>query len=185
VKALFRAAEALYYLRRFGRCCEVLEQLCCEYPGDKQSELILDRARSRIQEQMTGLYNFKHLQTQARRLRPPQLDHASFYGHVEVKQTESKGRGLFTNRDVKAGDLLLCEMAYAFAHVDENSSEISLLMHLETNRGIMGGQATLMKSIVQKLYRNASTAPEFTTLYHGTYEKVSIGEVDSHPVVDT
>lgn len=154
--------------------------------------MILDRAQSRSLEQKTGVYNFKQLQAEAKTLRPPHLDHATYIGPVEIRQTESKGRGLFVTKAVKAGDLLLCEKAFSHAHVgestgggDRSSSKISLLINPETNQGFMGAQADLIKLIVQKLYRNPSVAPAFIALYHGTYQGVSTSMVDAKPIVDT
>ena len=170
----------------------MLELLCSSFPHNSEASVALDRAQSRSREQKTGLYDFKQLQAKAKKLRPPHLDHASYIGPVEVRQTESSGRGLFVTKAVKAGDLLLCEKAFSLAHAaedagdwNENSSKISLLVNAETKKGSMGAQADLIKLIVQKLYRNPSVAPAFVTLYHGTYEGVSTSTVDDKPIVDT
>lgn len=184
-KALFRAAEALYSLERFSECCEVLRLLRANFPHNKPALEVLDRARSRSLEQSTGAYDFKQLQAQAKMLRPPHLDHATYIGPIEIKQTESKGRGLFVTKAVKAGELLLCEKAFGHVYAEEGSSKITLLLNPETNRGFMGAQADLIKLIVQKLYRNPSVAPVFTSLYHGTYKGVNTPAVDGEPIVDT
>jgi hypothetical protein len=163
----------------------VLRLLCTAYPDNKQAKLILDRAQNRVQEQKSGNYNFKRLQAEAKKFKPPHLDHASYNGPVEVRQTESRGRGMFVTKAVKAGDLLLCEKAFIYAYADEQNPNISLLMHPETDRVTMGTQADLIKLIVHKLHRNPSIASEFTKLYHGSYEVVDTHSVDSKPVVDT
>jgi hypothetical protein len=187
-KALFRAAEALYFLGRFNQCCEVLELLQTKFPNNKQALAVLDRARNRCLEQSTGRYNFKLLQAEAKKLQPPHLDHATYIGPVEIRNTDKKGRGLFLTKAVKAGDLLLCEKAFGHAYVNESEgggSKVTLLINPETNRGFMGGQSDLIKIIVQKLYHNPSVAPAFTTLHHGTYEAVATPAVDGKPIVDT
>jgi hypothetical protein len=187
-KALFRAAEALYFLGRFGECCEVLELLRANFSNNKQALVVLDRARNRCKEQSTGHYNFKLLQAEAEKLRPPHLDHATYIGPVEIRNTEGKGRGLFVTKTVKAGDLLLCEKAFSHAYAtesDEGNSKVTLLINPETNKVFMGGHADLIRIIVQKLYHNPSVAPAFTTLHHGTYEAVSTSVIDGKPVVDT
>ncbi|KAF2801437.1 uncharacterized protein BDZ99DRAFT_577577 [Mytilinidion resinicola] len=187
-KALFRAAEALYFLRRFSECYEVLELLRTKFPNNKQALVVLNRARSRCSEQSTGDYNFKLLQAEAKKLRPPQLDHATYIGPVEIRKTEKKGRGLFVTKAVKAGDLLLCEKAFGHAYVtesDEGNSKVTLLINPEKNRAFMGGQSDLIRILVQKLYHNPSVARAFTTLHHGTYEAVSTPAVDGKAIVDT
>lgn len=150
------------------------------------------RAQSRSLEQETGVYDFKMLQAKAKKLRPPHLDHATYIGPVETRQTESKGRGLFVTKPVKAGTLLICEKAFSHAHARENADNgnesswnTSLLLNPSTNQAFMGTQPELIKLIVQKLYRTPSLAPAFTTLYHGTYEAVNTLKVDGEPIVDT
>jgi hypothetical protein len=120
------------------------------------------------------------------------LDLATYIGPIEIKQTKSKGRGLFVTKAVKAGDLLFCEKAFSSAYAGEGAvgenqggSNITLLLNIETNRGFLGAQADLIKLIVQKLYRNPSTAPAFTTLYHGTYKGTTTPTIDTEPIVDT
>ncbi|OBT80180.1 hypothetical protein VF21_00589 [Pseudogymnoascus sp. 05NY08] len=191
-KAMFRAGEALYHLGRFDECCKVLAMLYRLYPLNVLARASLDRAKSRLAEQKTGEFNFKLLQAEAKKLRPPHLDHATYIGPVEVRQTASKGRGLFVTKSVKAGDLLLCEKAFAHCYAPEESdakkageSTISILMNPETNTAFMGTQADLLMGIVQKMYHNPSVSSAFTDLYHGDYKGVDIEVVDQTPIVDT
>ncbi|KFZ20117.1 hypothetical protein V502_03347 [Pseudogymnoascus sp. VKM F-4520 (FW-2644)] len=191
-KAIFRAGEALYNLRRFDECCEVLAILCRLYPLNALARASSDRAQIRLREQKTGEFNFKLLQAEAKKLRPPHLDHVTYIGPIEARQTASKGRGLFVTKSVKAGDLLLCEKAFAHCYAPEESeaeksgkSNISILMNTETNTAFMGTQADLLKSIVQKMYHNPSVASAFTALHHGDYKGVDTTTVDQMPIVDT
>jgi hypothetical protein len=166
----------------------VLELLRTNFPNNEEASAVSERASRRSLEQDHGDYNFKLLQAEAKKLRPPQLDHATYIGPVEIRKTKRKGRGLFVTRAVKAGDLLLCEKAFAHAYVtdgDEESSDVTLLMNLETKQGFMGGQADLITVIAQKLFRNPSVAPIFTTLYHGDYKAANTAMVDGQPIVDT
>lgn len=189
---MFRAAEALYNLERFNECCRVLEQLCDKFSHNGEASVFLGRAQSRTVEQKSGVYNFKELQADAKKLRPPHLDHATYIGPVEIRQTESKGRGLFVTKAVKAGELLLCEKAFSHAHADKaasdgnvNISKMHLLIDPETGQTLIGARADLIKLTVQKLYRNPSLAQAFTALCHGTYEKASTLALDGEPIVDT
>ncbi|KAF1942738.1 SET domain-containing protein [Clathrospora elynae] len=187
-KALFRAAEALYFLERFNECRVVLETLCAAFPDNRQGLIVLARTRGRCREESTGDYDFNLLQREAKKLRPPHLDHATYIGPVEIREAAGKGRGLFVTEAVKAGNLLLCEKAFSHAYaLDSGSgnSKITFLMNSETNQGFMGGQADLIKLLVQKLYRNSSVAPAFVTLHHGSYDAASTLAVDGKPIVDT
>ena len=187
-KALFRAAEALYSLSRFDECRDVLETLCAKFPNNQRGSVVLARAQARCLEKYTGKYDFKLLRREAKKLRPPQLDHATYIGPVEIREVTGKGRGLFTTKTVKAGDLLLCEKAFCHAYIPEEgagNSKTTLLVNSETEKGFVGGQADLVRLIAQKLFRNPSLAPAFKLLHHGSYESVGTALVDGTPIVDT
>jgi hypothetical protein len=187
-KALFRAIEALYFLQRFVECADVLEMLCSTFPSNKQSSALYERVRRRCLEASSGEYDFRLLQQEAKTLRPPHLDHATYIGPIEIRNTADKGRGLVVTEAAKAGELLLCEKAFTHAYAPEASnsnSRVTLLIKPETRRGFIGGQADLITLIIQKLYRNPSVAKAFTDLHYGTYKPTNTLAVDGKPIVDT
>lgn len=166
----------------------MLRQLHEKFPDNTQAALNLNRAEKRCTEEQTGAYDFKALQRGAKHLHPPLMDHATYIGPVEIKDADSKGRGMFVTKPIKAGDMLLCEKAFAFAYVPEhaeNSGDITLLLNIETGTGFLGGQADLIRIIAQKMYLNPSLASTFTSLYHGKYAATKTTTVDGAPVVDS
>jgi hypothetical protein len=186
-KGLFRKAEALYGLQRYRECCEALKELRLEYPDNTAAKSLLTRAVSRLAEQTSGRYPFKQLHAEVAKLRPPHLDRATYIGPVRVQAAGSRGRGLFTTKAVKAGDLLFCEKAFAHAFIDKEDgrgADITMLMDLE-NGGTIGTQSDLINMTVQKLYQNPSLLPVISDLHHGSYQPVDVTEVDGKPVVDT
>lgn len=186
-KALFRKAQALYHLQRFRESCEVHMVLGKKYPGNAAARTEFNRAIARLAEQKNANYPFKQMYLDAKRHLPPHLDRATYIGPVSVKTTESRGRGLFTTDAVKAGDLLFCEKAFAYAFHDEKSpgQGISLLINAQAETMMIGTQAELIGIIVQKLYKNPSLISTFTDLHHGSYKPVNVSEVDNVPVIDT
>ncbi|KAL2036470.1 hypothetical protein N7G274_010805 [Stereocaulon virgatum] len=114
---------------------------------------------------------------------PPCLDNATFAGNVEVQASKGRGRGLFTAKDVIAGELLLCEKA--FSYCSSKHSKTSILINTHTSQATLGTQADLITDIVQKIFRSPSLMPVFTSLYHGDYEPVDEAEVDGMPIIDT
>jgi len=160
-----------------------------EYPSNVAAQGELTRAINRLAEQEYGRYRFKQLYMEASKLRPPHLDHSTYVGPVSVRASGSRGRGLFTTKAVKAGELLLCEKAFAHAFVDNGkakvNADITLLVNTETDSMAMGAQAELIRMIVQKLYRNPSLASVITDLHHGSYKPVDVSDVDDTPIVDT
>ncbi|CBF71545.1 hypothetical protein AN6829.2 [Aspergillus nidulans FGSC A4] len=186
-KALFRKAQALYHLGRFRESCETHEILAKQFPENTIAKTEFSRANARLAEQQKGQYQFKRLQREAAKRVPPQLDHATYIGPVAVKMTDSRGRGLFTTAAVKAGDLLLCEKAFAHTfHTAKNPKRnLSLLLNLEAKAMTIGTQAQLMSLLVQKLSKNPKLGEVFRDLYHGGFQPVDVSEVDGLPVVDT
>ncbi|KAL2698371.1 hypothetical protein AAEP93_011081 [Penicillium crustosum] len=185
-KGLFRKAQALYQLRRFKESCEIHATLADKYPDNTQAAHEYSRASARLMEQDSGKYEFRKMVLEAKKRRPPTLDRATYIGPVTVKQTQSHGRGLFTTEAVKAGDLLLCEKAFAHAfHDKDTSQDLRLLLNVDMNEATIGTQAELIELITQKLHKNPSLIPDFVDLHHGTYKSVDVLEVDGIPIVDT
>ncbi|KAL9044992.1 MAG: hypothetical protein Q9214_001912 [Letrouitia sp. 1 TL-2023] len=181
-KGLYRAALALYGLERFQESHETLRVLISHYPKCDAAKNEIIRTSQRLEEQEQGFYNFRAMY-QAAEETPPYLDNATFSGNVRIQASEGRGRGLFTTKDVTAGELLLCEKAIAYRST--NNSKTSLLMNTHTNRIILGTQAELIAASVQKLLRNPSLAMQLLSLYHGDYECVNETHVDGSPIIDT
>ena len=141
-----------------------------------EATMELKRVRCRLGEQERSAYDFKAIREEMSTVPPPHLDHATFVGPVTVKVSIGRGRGLFTTKAVKAGDLILCEKAFAHCYANApgdhsaESSRINLLVTIHTNRMTIGTQSDLITRIVQKLRRNLSFLPEFMALHHGSYE---------------
>ncbi|KAH7407333.1 hypothetical protein BKA64DRAFT_705742 [Cadophora sp. MPI-SDFR-AT-0126] len=189
-KALYRGSLALYNLSRFQEALELLQILLNKYPASQSGTFELSRVKARLKEQNTGIYNFKKMY-KAAKMRPPLVDCASYIGPVEVRDIPGKGRGLVTTQSVKAGDLLMCEKAFSYAHAQHSGSldaptgDIGILVNLGTNRLTMGTHVSQLTEIYQNLMHNPSTAPEFLDLYSGSYQRASEQSVDGAPMVDS
>ncbi|KAJ4377321.1 hypothetical protein N0V83_000146 [Neocucurbitaria cava] len=187
-KALARAAKALYFLGRFKEAREVLKKLCQRFPDNKDGTGTLDRVEKRCAEQNTGDYDFRFLQAEAKKRHPPVLDHATYFGPIEVKETQDKGRGLFATKAVRAGDLLLCEKAFGYidAHgYDDGRPKITVTTYTEKENRFIRARTDLVRLIVQKIHRNPSLVSAFTAMHHGSYQTANTCVVDGKPIVDT
>lgn len=185
-KSLFRKARALCELGDYQQSLEILENLTQSFPENKAATSEKHRINGRLKEQQTGEYNFKEMYKQAENT-PPFIDCATFSAPVEIRESPGRGKGLFTTRAVSAGELLLCEkaFAYSFAGDEQSSKQTKILMNLATKRVVVGGQAHLLTLIVQKLYHNSSLSTEFGDLHHADYQKPTVLETDGTPVVDS
>ncbi|KAH6645483.1 hypothetical protein BKA67DRAFT_585158 [Truncatella angustata] len=187
-KALFRQAKAFYSLAKFKLCMEKLIVLVRCNPRNTDTWAEIRRVKQRLLEEETGSYDFASMYKQAEAT-PPLIDCATYVGPVAVRNSVGRGRGLFTTRAVKSGELLFCEKAFAYSYAGDDSSigrsNTTILMNLSTGTICVGGQAHLITQVVQKLYHDPSEAKVFIDLYHGDYTPVKTFEADGSPVVDT
>ncbi|KAI1411046.1 hypothetical protein F5Y13DRAFT_191633 [Hypoxylon sp. FL1857] len=190
-KALFREAKALYSLGKFKLCLEKLLLLVRSNPKNSDAWTEIERVKQRLNEEEAGSYQFSSMYKQAEAT-PPLIDCATFVGSVAVRDSPGRGKGLFTTKRVNAGELLLCEKAFAYSYAGEDSpigrSNTSMLINVNTGTLSMGGDANLITQIVQKIYHNPARSKVFTDLRlgdYGDYVPVAVSEVDGAPVVDT
>lgn len=181
-KGFYRAALSLYELGRFQESHQALAPLISHYPHCHAAKKEIIRTKQRLREQEHGDYDFRAMY-RAVEDAPLCLDNATFAGNVEVQASKGCGRSLFTTKDVIAGELLLCEKA--FSYCSSKHSKTSLLMNTHTNRATLDTQADLITATVQKMFRNPSLRPVFTSLYHGDYKPVDEAGVDGVPIIDT
>lgn len=187
-KARLYKAEALYGLERYRECWAVLRELRLDHPYNTAVQAQLAQATARLAEQTHGKYHFKQLHREADTLRPPHLDHATYVGPVQVQNTASHGRGLFTTRAVKAGDLLFCEKAFARAWYDEEGVEREVAVLLDPEGGSTVGTGSDLASLtIQKLHRNPSLIPTIADLHHGgSHQPVTTTtQVDGQHIIDS
>lgn len=148
----------------------------------------IKRVKQRLREEETGSYQYNSMYKQADAT-PPLVDCATYIGPVAVRDSAGRGKGLFTTKSVKAGELLFCEKAFGYSYSGDDSSigksNTTVLMNLGSGTVCVGGQAHLITQIVQRLYHNPAGSVVFTNLHHGVYTPVSTPEVDGAPVVDT
>lgn len=182
----------MYELGKFEECRMTLQHLLAEYPNCEAAKNELVRTEHRLREREHGDYGFRAMYEAANKT-PPCLDQATFVGPVAVKASKGRGRGLLTTKAVAAGDLLICEKAFAYCFAAQEagrdsskvSSTTTLLMNTHNDRGSIGTQADLLTAVVQKLYRNLSLSSTILSMYRADYSPVEETEVDGVPIVDT
>lgn len=189
-KALYRGALALYSLGRFTDSLQHIRTLLSKFPNNPLGKRELERTRLRVEEQETGKYNLKKMY-KAAKSRPPLVDCATFVGPVEVRPVKGKGRGLFTTKTVRCGDLLVCEKAFSYGCAEpledgtsQSNAEFGALINLTTNRIKLGTDVAHIPNIYQKLVNNPSLAPAILDLCHGSYKTTPTTKVDGMPVID-
>ena len=95
------------------------------YPNTTTALAELERSKIRLREE-NGEIDFADLLAEAERKFPnPDMDRADFVGPIEVRPCKNPehGRGVFSTRPVKAGELFLCEKAFCAAFARDGRGE--------------------------------------------------------------
>ncbi|KAK7434367.1 hypothetical protein Landi51_13547 [Colletotrichum acutatum] len=187
-KGLFREAKAYYSLEQFSLCSAKLRKVLALNPKNQDAKKELARTLRRIDEQDRGIYQWGQMYDQANAT-PPVIDCATYNGPVEVRRSTERGRGLFTSKAVKAGDLLLCEKAFSYRYAGEDDNMDAnqnnrVLVSLVSKRTVLGAQASLAFNIIQKLHHNPRLAPRFNDLHHGDSHSGAAKQQDKS-IIDT
>ena len=112
-KGLFRECRTLYELSRFEESLAKLHAIAELFPDNTAYKPYAQLAQDRIAGAHHGQFVFSRMDKQALKSNPI-IGCATFSKPVEIRPSPSQGRGLFTTRDVSAGELLLCEKAFAY-----------------------------------------------------------------------
>ena len=190
-KALFRAARASYGLGCFARCCSYLAELKDLYPENSAASKDIQQCQIRFREE-AGSFDFASMLEEAAVKQPsPRLDRATYVGPIEVRKCaiESHGRGLFTNKAVKAGELLLCEKAFTAAFAQDDSKTTAKINHSKDSDSDgsewrLKLRAELAANTFVKLIRNPSITSTFADLYPGPDADEEIDMNTNLPEVD-
>jgi len=191
-KALFRAARALYALQRWRDCLGYLNQLISLYPSNSFAKQDITRCHIRLREE-AGDYDFASMLKEAVSKSPfPDMDRATYVGPIEVRvcAIKSHGRGIFTTKAVKAGELLLCEKAFAAVFVPAGDFETFKRENRdrsdEANMKCFSliRRTDLVEKTFVKLHRNMTLAEHFSDLYAGSDWKDEVDEQSGLPLID-
>jgi hypothetical protein len=143
---------------------------------------------TRIGEQEDGAYDFK-LMVQSVLGKHINLDHADFLKNNYIKTTPHHGRGLFSSRPIRRGELVLCEKALVLPDMYRGESADDLVMYNfnTESRTQRPAQPVLFLQLLQKLYSHPVLTKKFFELDGGKYIRSGKeGElVDGVPIIDT
>ncbi|KAJ3478209.1 hypothetical protein NLG97_g8639 [Lecanicillium saksenae] len=187
-KGMFRESRALYDMQKFDECLEKINCLIRAYPDNLDAKADLVRVNKRLKERQDGEYDFAQLYEQTRTM-PPMMDCATFSKHVEIRESPGKGRGLFTTKAFRVGDLILCEKAFMY-FLDEGeltgNRNAILVNNYKKDVPESGDTYEFLAAIIQKLHHDPEASTMFAKLHHGDIVGLQPGlQADSKQVVDT
>ena len=183
----------MYSLQRFQESLVHLREillLASEHQGPNEEAMKLASERiieveQRLREKHDGIYDFQGI-ARALTKRKPLLDHATYLGPLQVRETEGRGRGLFLTKSVKAGQLLFCEKAFTAVYEEPDCTDKMTFVNvnINTNRITIGTQAVLVTETTQKLFRNPSLSPRLLSLHSAADSDARLTIIDEKPIID-
>jgi hypothetical protein len=170
-KAWFRRGRANYQLGHYADSLKAFERTLMLAPSDPKSHEELEKTKEHVLEQQEGTYDFAEMIDEVTK-NGFSADRASFLLKTEVRQTQDRGRGLFATKEIRMGDLILCEKAFMAAHPNDRTPKSTLPVWLKG---------------VQRVIDNPSTSKDLLGLYAGQphTSPASAPIIDNVPVVDT
>lgn len=185
VKCLWRAGSASYTLRDFSSAKAYLDNALALNPDHEASRGLLFRTTLRIREQEQCTYDFDALHQQHPKA-GSRVDCADYLVKTAVRQTPSYGRGLFATVDIAAGDIIMCEKAFAIGMTAERPVSVYVADDSSPKR-MLEEEALLPRSLLSKLSNNPRAASQFLDLDDGGYisgNARDIPIVDDVPILD-
>ncbi|CAG7945325.1 unnamed protein product [Penicillium salamii] len=211
---LRRMGQILYRRGSYGECIEISRKLRRAFPGYRTDKILMVQAKRRVAEKLHGAYDFWDMQRGASYGQALVLDHASqdmqrgalcsqallldnasHTGPVAVRESNLHGRGLFTTKDVKIGELLLCEKAFSYVVEGPNGRVIpfdgpfhpwsrprvfdTVQVNTETKTIIRGPLLDLALEVITKMHKNPSLRSQITDLYSGNLDGMNPGDDNS------
>ena len=165
-KAYERAGRAAYELGRYEEAEASFKKMRELAPSNEDALGLLKRIQQRMREQSTGDYDFMTMSKSSNK-KHNRLDHADYTSNTTIRDAGESGRGLFATKDIKAGQLVLCEKALCVSFDSDAAPHSYTILNHKTQRALAGTQATLLYIIAQKLAYNPELATQFFDLHDG------------------
>jgi hypothetical protein len=158
-RALFIKAKALRGLRKYADALKLLKTFT---PHTEDAD-----AAAKLQKTCEILHE-KYL---LGKISPQDLDSLvdDYYGSVELRKSAGRGRGLFTTRAVKAGEVLIMERPFARGKVDKTKQGVRLpTLNASAKIGYQPEQESMLEEVQDRVSKSEADAARFSLLYDGS-----------------
>ncbi|EOA86547.1 hypothetical protein ACJQWK_08427 [Exserohilum turcicum] len=163
-KAYYRAGCAAYNQGQWHEAQALFQSQQALTPDDKDAKTQLKKLEARLREQESAAYDFSKLRATLSKARP-RLDAATYTKNTTVKDSPGKGRGLYTTRDMAAGELLLCEKAFTVAWAHEPDASLTAMTYDTRDSQIRLSPVGLCKAVVEKCVNEPSKTEALMQLF--------------------
>ncbi|KAI5258834.1 hypothetical protein E4T42_00485 [Aureobasidium subglaciale] len=163
--------RANYNLGHYTNALKSFKEMLQLSPSDANGKKELARTEARLVEEHGGLYDFAEVVDEVIK-NGYSADRASFISNTQMRQTEDRGQGLFATKEIRLGELIVCEKAFMTAHPSDDKPKSPMSGWL---------------SSVQKVIDNPSQSSNMLGLYSGRVRSstTSVPIIDGLPVFDT
>ncbi len=166
-KAYYRMGKAAYEMRQF----EVAEKNFknfLKYNKLQDAEIELKKCQDRVNETLTGDYDFKSIVDQALKKENLFFDVADFKSNkIKVADVKNKSKGVIASQDIKKGELLVVSKAISSVFIDKNSKNYNIQINMPKNSFDMNDGSQNFSNIVYKMHSDPGLAKEIYSLYAG------------------
>jgi hypothetical protein len=186
VKAYWRANQAAYALKKYevaATYCRKMLDLQEDHPDGPQ---LLSKIEMRLSEQTSGTYGITSIQDNVSR-QHPRVDAADYLSNTEVKASgPDRGRGLFATKNLKAGDLILAETAFASTWDNERTHVVATKWNARFPKDFHTGLIGLWKVALQRVQNNPILGHDLLDLL-GDHNELGnvVAEIDGVQIVDS
>jgi tetratricopeptide (TPR) repeat protein len=187
-KAYFRAGSASYSLGDYNTAKSFFESQLKLSPSDKDATSFLRRIETRLSERVNDSFDFIKIKTSLSKSRP-RADAATFTGDTAVKNSPSRGNGLYTTKPIPSGSLVLADKALSvvYSHERKDREAMTAMTYDIRDSRIRVSPVGLTCAVVQKLLSNPSQIPRVMDKFgdwQGTTESKDVFSTEDGPVVD-
>jgi hypothetical protein len=175
-------------LKRYNAAAEYCQNLLSLHEDHNDTKKILAQVAARSREQSSDIYDIAAIRQGVSRANP-RVGAADFLSNTIVKPSgPDRGRGLFATKDLRPGDLILAETAFASGWYDEETHVVAgkYNVRLPEENVVKLGLIGLWKVVLQKVGNNGELGRHLLDL-HGDLNVLGndVAEIDGVSVVDT
>lgn len=164
----YRAALAEYQINQYTNSLKRLNFILKSHPNDTPTIELLAECKARINESLTGIYDWSKIFSNSLLNPDEPLDIAEFVGsQITQVSIPGKGRGLIATRDISPGELLLVSRPLAFSTASPESNKFLVGINLLTRNLDPYPQVDLIALLIEKMIDDPSIIPLVFDLYPG------------------
>ncbi|BGP18672.1 hypothetical protein JCM10213_002916 [Rhodosporidiobolus nylandii] len=190
-KAAVRLARSLEGLRLFDQAKQAYDAVLAIDAAGAEGKAGKQRVEKMVREAKTGEFDWTELK-KVSSVGGGEAQVGDFFGPLKVEELKGRGggRGVVATRDIKAGELLVVEKAFAVGRANLDSGRITLACNLHRSSSEKPSDLALADALVARLLDDPSTLPLVYSLHGGAeYPPLSIAplgalgqrSIDSQP----